>query len=233
MLLNIKNNCIVMILSLIVILIIFVLYKLSLNIFIIKTDDHANIIHKLLQNIICKLNKYNIPYTMMGGTLLGSVRHNGLIPWDHDADIAVIDVKLTEVLKMLNDELKDTGIECYLNWSNNIIKVKYINTKIILDIFLLEYVDNRYQFSYPYNKKYPTQWFYPNELFPLKQYMFGPLILNGPNVYINYLHRTYPDWDNKAVSWYSKLPLFKFDKTNININEPLLPTYNYKQFKCK
>ncbi len=46
---------------------------------------------------------------------------------------------------------------------------------------------------------FPHQFFYEHELFPLKRYTLGPLVVWGPNNPVPYLDRSYKDWAEKAV----------------------------------
>lgn len=52
---------------------------------------------------ICR--KYSIPYYMIGGTMLGAIRHKGFIPWDDDMDFGVPIEYYDRVLTLLQEEL--------------------------------------------------------------------------------------------------------------------------------
>ena len=44
---------------------------------------------EMVEKFVSVCEEYGLKYWMMGGTLLGAVRHKGFIPWDNDIDLAM------------------------------------------------------------------------------------------------------------------------------------------------
>ena len=56
--------------------------------------DELKQIQQIQLELICEVDrickKHNIRFNMVGGTMLGAIRHKGYIPWDDDADIGFL-----------------------------------------------------------------------------------------------------------------------------------------------
>lgn len=118
----------------------------------IRLTDLLNEVHK-----ICVAN--NIRYTMIGGTLIGALRHKGFIPWDDDIDIAMPyeDYKrFKEVMKNLKHEwITFDSADVTKGYFETFIKVYDSRTTLLechraqkrpkgifIDVFPLSYVGN-------------------------------------------------------------------------------------------
>ena len=120
---------------------------------------------------ICK--KHNIPYFLNGGSALGAIRHKGFIPWDDDADIAMMKDDYHRFIKALEKSLHDKYVfHCYerdkrynpLIPAMKIRKkgtyVKEVNTLlenritecdgIFVDVFVYDYVNNNKLLDLPF-----------------------------------------------------------------------------------
>lgn len=77
---------------------------------------------------ICR--KYQIKYILDGGTMLGAIRHSGFIPWDDDADFAMLRKDYNKFCKVCKKEL---GADFYLETKGVNKKYPYAFAKLRLN----------------------------------------------------------------------------------------------------
>ncbi|HQE49677.1 MAG TPA: LicD family protein [Fervidobacterium sp.] len=177
---------------------------------------------------ICE--KHNIQYFLMGGTLLGAVRHQGFIPWDDDIDIGMIRSEYVKFLTICNDELSQEyflqTFESDKTYPNSFAKLRLNGTEypepaneitschkgIFIDIFPFDHV--------------------PNNHLSRKVHRFKLMILSDM-CWIKYGYRiTSSTFKGKLFYHLSKLLSKLFSKTQvIKMREHLFQKYNKKQTK--
>jgi len=64
------------------------------------SDNHAALL-QAYKDISAILEREGITYYAAYGTAIGAVRHNGIIPWDDDLDLAVYGADLDRVNEAL------------------------------------------------------------------------------------------------------------------------------------
>ncbi|MBR3181960.1 MAG: LicD family protein [Eggerthellaceae bacterium] len=65
---------------------------------------------ELMNWVVDCCDRYNLRYYLLGGTLLGAVRHKGFIPWDDDVDICMPRPDYMKFLEIAETELFGTDM---------------------------------------------------------------------------------------------------------------------------
>lgn len=130
---------------------------------------------------LCVAN--NIAYTMLGGTLIGALRHRGFIPWDDDIDIGMTYdnyKKFVEVAFSLNHEWLEFDlagktifyypfIKAYDNRTTFLEDMRKDAKGIFVDIFPISYAGNTFEDAYKEFRKHR----YYQSILKRKSYRFA------------------------------------------------------------
>ena len=124
----------------------------------------------------------DILYSATRSTVLGLVRHKGVVPWVKGYDLLVFEKDL-EKIKGMRDEFTKNGLSLDIFQ----MSVSYKDKKLNLYGFREE-KDKLYHVT---EKLRHTDFFTQDELYPIRRYVFGDIYIQGPDKPIPYLQRTY------------------------------------------
>jgi len=147
-------------------------------------------LYEITKDICIFLNKHQIDYFIMYGTLLGQVRHNQtIIPWDTDVDIVVMKKNEKKVVELLSNQFhKNYNIQKL----DKILKVNFSQTNLLhMDIYFCDEKNG-------YLVDTLNDWWIKNrvkitDIFPLKMSRLYDIDIKIPNNEIKVLKDTYGD----------------------------------------
>ena len=163
---------------------------------------------KILHDVTTEFEAASIPYWLEGGTLLGIIRENRLLPWDNDMDISMYIADRWKLLKVtiklifkgyrISTRFYNKDMGPFKKRELRMIKVRNYEKfmkkgEVMLDIFLKKKVDNDYYWTVgiksPVLKSAPAKFY--DELitieFDKKDYLI-------PLDYEGYLTYRYGNW---------------------------------------
>uniref|UniRef100_A0A914DVK1 LicD family protein n=1 Tax=Acrobeloides nanus TaxID=290746 RepID=A0A914DVK1_9BILA len=79
-------------------------------------EKEIQILYQLVYDLVLAAEKFKITLFADGGTLLGAVRHKGLIPWDDDIDFSILNAESKKFEALLLPQLKTWGYDYSLWW---------------------------------------------------------------------------------------------------------------------
>lgn len=160
-------------------------------------EEYRLELYQMMKDLHDIMEEAKITYWIEGGTLLGAVRHKGIIPWDDDLDIQMYATDHEKFLVQVVPALKKLGYEySAFKITSSKTKFKILKGEIppSCDIFLA--TEKKGKLDVGDDWKHISV----DDLLPLKLYDFGNVTVWGAHNPIPYLDDCYgKTWPNRGV----------------------------------
>jgi len=191
---------------------------------------------KVVNNVLIK---NNIQYWAEAGTLIGVLRHKGIIPWDDDVDIKVWKKDWLKILSPeITEQFNKLGYTVVKEKGLQLIKVFPTKSKEMrsnygfpfLDIFSVSLKDDKVVYTHKWARdQWPKDYLYIDQMYPLKYSKFGSSKIIIPNHSEEYLTRLFGDsWMKEGRIYQSHVLRIELDKPII-FKGPFVPAKDYDE----
>ncbi len=160
-------------------------------------------LYQMLKDTVEIFERAGIRYSASSGTVLGMVRHGGLIPWDDDADLVVLhedELKLNDVKKAFDT----LGYQIVCDpWDSSVYRISKVGNPIaraknvtfpFIDVATVALNPKENKVMYVNLRMlhyFPTEWFKPEAFFPVSKRAFGPIqvyCVSDPEWYLTHYY---------------------------------------------
>ena len=182
------------------------------------SQDVVDRIYQIMDEILCLFDELAIDYRIIGGTLLGAIRHQGLIPWDDDVDFVIRQQEAEKVeAALMVRNWRWSNIRATFEWGTYMFsqasgrKLPAWENVSYPYCDVLPMIRDQGRLVYRYSeirKTFPNDFIFEHEWDSHQLYSFGPFHLKGPRMdhARRYLDDAYgSNWEHEAFVTFDKI----------------------------